>query len=71
VLTAPAGFEPSVTIRNGNTDTVKTLPADDAFKKSIEHFMKCVISEKEREENYRKIIKQAELVDEFKMMATS
>jgi hypothetical protein len=71
VLTAPAGFEPSVNIRNGNTDTVKALPADDAFKKSIEHFMKCVISEKEREENYRKIIKQAELVDEFKMMATS
>lgn len=69
VLTAPAGFEPSVTIRNGNTDTAKTLPADDAFKKSIEHFMKCVISEQERDENYKKITKQAELVDEFKTIA--
>lgn len=69
VLTAPAGFTPSVTIRKGNEDTVKDLPADDAFKKSIEKFIACVNSEDVRLENYAEIVKQAELVDDFRKIA--
>lgn len=69
VLTAPAGFEPTVTIRKGNEEEVRSLPADDAFRKSIEHFIKCITVEKERILNYEKIVMQAKLVDEFKVLA--
>ena len=69
VLTAPAGFTPTATIRKGNEETVVNLPADDAFLKSIKHFVKCVENEETRKERYQIISKQAELVDEFKKMA--
>ena len=66
ILTAPDGFEPSVEITVGNETEVVKLSPDDTFGKSIEHFCRCVRDEKIREENYKKIIKQAELVDEVK-----
>lgn len=69
VLTAPVGFKPTAVIRKGNEDTVIELPDDDTFLKSINHFIKSVQNEKTRKENYEIIIKQAELVDEFKIMA--
>ncbi len=69
VLTAPAGFVPTATIRKGNEDTVVELPADDAFLKSIKHFVDCINNEDARKESYRIITKQAELVDEFKKLA--
>lgn len=69
VLTAPAGFIPSATIRKGNEDTVIDLPVDDAFLKSIKHFVDCVNNEEIRHERYGIITKQAELVDEFKKLA--
>lgn len=69
VLTAPAGFIPTVVIRKGNEEETRSLPADDAFKKSIQHFLKCVQDEEYREDNYRKIVSQARLVDEFKTCA--
>lgn len=69
VLTAPAGFIPMVTIRKGNEEIYKELPADDAFLKSIKHFVNCINNEKIRSERYTIIKKQAELVDEFKKMA--
>lgn len=69
VLTAPAGFTPSVTIRKGNEDTVMDLAADDAFKKSIERFMACVNCEETRLKNYTDIVKQAKLVDDFRKIA--
>ena len=66
ILTAPDGFEPTAEITIGNeTETVK-LSADDTFGKSIEHFCRCVSDDKVREENYKKILKQAELVDEVR-----
>lgn len=68
ILTAPAGFVPTATIRKGSEDTVIELPADDAFLKSIMHFMACVEDENVRKERYQLIAKQAELVDEFKKM---
>ena len=66
ILTAPDGFEPTAEITIGNeTETVK-LSADDTFGKSIEHFCRCVADSQTREENYKKILKQARLVDEIK-----
>ncbi len=69
VLTAPAGFVPTATICKGNEETSINLPADDAFLKSIRHFIACISDEKTREERYAIISKQAELVDEFKKQA--
>ena len=69
VLTAPAGFIPTATIRKGNTDEIIELPADDAFLKSINHFVMCVQDEETRKRNYEVITTQAKLVDEFKTMA--
>ena len=69
VLTAPAGFIPTLTIKKNTEFEDRLLPADDAFKKSIEHFLKCIADVEEREENYTKILKQAFLVDRFSEMA--
>lgn len=69
VLTAPAGFTPTATIRKGNTDEIIELPADDAFLKSINHFVECVKDKGAREQNYEVITTQAMLVDEFKNLA--
>lgn len=69
VLTAPVGFVPKAVIREGNEEAMVNLPADDAFKKSIEHFKKCVDDYSIRKDNYSKIIRQAELVDQFKRLS--
>lgn len=70
VLTAPVGFVPEMTIRKGNLDDVRKLPAADSFKKSIQHFLDCGTHSDVRKSNYASLIRQAELVDEFKMKAT-
>ena len=69
VLTAPAGLAPTAVIRKGNEETSIELPADDAFLKSINHFVDCIKNVDVRKERYEIIIKQAELVDEFKRLA--
>jgi len=65
VLTAPAGFVPSMTIKK--EDNVKSidLPADDTFFKSISYFLKCISNDNTRNESYEAIEKQAMLFDEF------
>lgn len=65
VLTAPAGFVPEVTLKIGNDIDVRSLPADDAFLKSIKKIQECIINDFVRKNNYSVISKQAELVDEF------
>lgn len=66
ILTAPAGFEPTVTYKNGNEPAEKiTLPPDDTFEKSIRYFEMCIDNEQTRNSSYEEIIKQAELVDNF------
>ncbi|WP_455667738.1 Gfo/Idh/MocA family protein [Phocaeicola sp.] len=69
ILTAPEGFVPSYTISRNGEITEGKFSADDAFLKSIQHFEDCVASEEVREENYRILMKQAELVEEFKNKA--
>ena len=69
VLTAPAGFVPTVTIKKNTDYEDRALPADDAFKKSIEHFVQCTVDSAVREDNYRTILKQAQMVEQFSEMA--
>lgn len=69
VLTAPAGFTPTATIRKGNEETTIELPSDDTFYKSIRHFRACMDDRGLREQRYQIMIRQAELVDEFKKLA--
>lgn len=69
VLTAPVGVVPNAIIRKGNEEQKIILPSDDAFLKSIKHFVNCVKSEVVRDENYKIITKQAELVEDFKRLA--
>ena len=69
ILTAPAGFVPAATVRNGNEDEIVELSADDTFLKSINRFVDCVGDPELRKENISMIEKQSELVDEFKRLA--
>lgn len=69
ILTAPAGFTPEVIIRKGNEEEKRNLPADDAFKKSILHFCKCIDDANTREENYHTLLRQAKLVEDFKQLS--
>lgn len=69
ILTAPAGFAPEVIIRKGNEEEKRSLPADDAFKKSILHFFHCVENNDTRKENYQTLLRQAKLVEDFKALA--
>lgn len=63
ILTAPDGFEPTVTIKQGNEEQSFTLPADDTFKKSIEYFEKCVSDSDVRTAHYDEIVLQSRLVE--------
>ncbi len=69
ILTAPAGLVPEVIIRKGNDEEKRNLPADDAFKKSILHFSKCIEDEVVRKENYQTLLRQARLVVDFKHLS--
>jgi hypothetical protein len=69
ILTAPAGFIPKAIIRKGNDETEINLPEDDAFLKSINHFINCIENEKTRTENYCTITRQSELVEQFKKLS--
>lgn len=69
ILTAPAGFTSEVIIRKGNEEEKRNLPADDAFRKSILHFCKCIDDTNSREENYQTLLRQAKLVEDFKKLS--
>ena len=69
VLTAPVGFVPEMVIRKGNEEEIRKLPADDAFGKSLHRFMGCIQNSQTRKENYEEIVKQAELVEQFREKA--
>ena len=69
ILTAPVDFVPKVVVRNGNEDKVYDLPSDDAFFKSIQYFQRCMKNEDTRIKSYNAMIRQAELVDEFRRLS--
>lgn len=68
ILTAPAGFIPTYTIKKNQDFETRNLPADDAFKKSIERFRTCVENASAREENYSILHQQESLVEQFKIL---
>ncbi len=69
ILTAPDGFTPSVTIRKGKSVETRDLPSDDAFSKSICHFMTCIKDYKVRKRQYSDILRQAKLVEDFQSIS--
>lgn len=69
ILTAPAGFTPTYTIKKNQEIETRNLPADDAFLKSIERFVECIECEVTRMEEYDILHKQAILVEQFKLQS--
>jgi len=69
VLTAPAGFVPTCTIKKNQEYETRKLPADDAFLKSIQHFGRCVKVDNVRAENYKLIEHQEALVERFRELS--
>lgn len=69
ILTAPAGFIPSYTIKKNQDIETRELPADDAFLKSIERFVDCVNDEAIRKDEYEILRNQEILVEQFKDLA--
>ena len=69
VLTAPAGFVPTCTIKKNQDYETRNLPADDAFLKSIQHFERCIKDETVRTENYELIEHQENLVEQFRELS--
>lgn len=65
ILTAPVGFTPTATIINGGVKHEVALSEDDTFSASINFFADCINKQKTREESYKAILKQAELVYNF------
>lgn len=65
ILTAPAGFEPSYSIKKNQEVETRSLPADDAFYKSIVYFVNCINNDRVRTDNYEQLHRQEKLVDEF------
>ena len=66
ILTAPAGFAPSYTIKKNQDIETRPLTADDAFLKSILRFDECVKNAGIRNEEYGLLRKQEQLIEEFK-----
>ena len=69
VLTAPAGFIPSISIKNNTEIKTRSLSSDDSFKKSIEFFINCTKNEELRSKSYSDILKQSQLIDCFMKMS--
>lgn len=69
ILTAPDGFVPTYTIKKNQDIEQGTLPADDAFLKSIRHFGQCVSDASAREKNYHSLLFQEQLVEEYKHLS--
>lgn len=69
ILTAPADFLPSYSIKK-NQETIRYhLAPDDAFFKSIQRFGACIKDENTRKENYALLRKQEVLVEDFKRLS--
>ena len=69
ILTAPAGFVPSYTIKKNQDVKTRELPADDAFLKSILRFCECVDNSAISKENYNILHRQESLVEDFKKLS--
>ena len=66
ILTAPVGYIPSYTLKQNQEYTQYNLSEDDAFYKSIQRFVKCITNKNTRNENYDIVLKQGQLVQQFR-----
>lgn len=69
ILTAPAGFTPEYVIKKNKTYETRPLPADDAFHKSIKRFYECINDVAKREDEYKLVQTESDLLTQFKIMA--
>ncbi len=69
ILTAPAGFIPTYSIKKNQDYKTFELPTDDAFLKSIQRFVACVNTGIVRKENYQLLKKQESLLEQYKALA--
>lgn len=65
ILTAPAGFAPSYTIKKNQDIETRPLAADDAFLNSINRFVQCVNDKTARLDEYDILHVQEQLVEQF------
>lgn len=65
ILTAPAGFNPTVMIQSGNEERTVVLDADDTFEKSIRYFIACISDPETRKASYDSMLLQQRLVEQF------
>lgn len=69
IFTAPAGYTPTAEIESADGAETVRLPEDDSFLASIARFRACVHDGEAREESYRMLNRQAELVESFRELA--
>lgn len=69
IMTAPADFVPSYTIKQNQNIETRQLPSDDAFLKSIERFIECIENDNVRSEEYSILHTQEMLVEQFKSLS--
>lgn len=65
ILTAPANFVPSYMIKKNQVIETRELPCDDAFLKSIQVFIDCILSQEARQKEYENLRNQEKLVYQF------
>lgn len=70
ILTAPAGFIPEYVIKKNQDYETRTLPADDTFRKSINRFYGCINDTINREDEYKLVQTESDLLTQFKNIAT-
>lgn len=66
ILTAPVGCIPTYTLKQNHEYSQHNFSEDDAFYKSIQRFASCINSEEARRENYSILLKQEQLVQQFR-----
>lgn len=69
ILTAPVGCVPNYTLKQNQEYNQYNFSEDDAFYKSIMRFADCVSNEEIRKENYFIILKQQQLVQQFRELS--
>lgn len=66
ILTAPVGFKPSIIIKTAEGEETFELDSDDTFAKSISEFGKNIFDKQTRNTKYAEILKQGELIEQFR-----
>lgn len=69
IFTAPVDFASRIEVAwNGRKEFI-SLPKDDSFKKSLLHFLDCTCKSDVREAEYKDMLRQAKLMDDFRKLA--